>query len=150
MFLNPEPPQSAHRPRRYLRPSDCMERLRCGKTKLYELIAEGKLPISKLGRATLIAEEDLAELMDGLPSGYLSAHIDVEASQVATTHGQATSNRKKRSGPVPGSQATGNKLLLGCGKWGESVDPSYDVQEQSQQSRECGETNLTSARGALS
>jgi excisionase family DNA binding protein len=38
-----------------------------GKTKLYSLIDDGRLPARKIGRRTVMVFEDLRRLLDGLP-----------------------------------------------------------------------------------
>ena len=38
-----------------------------GRTKLYELLASGEIPVRKVGTRTLIAAEDLKEWAEGLP-----------------------------------------------------------------------------------
>ena len=38
-----------------------------GRSKLYELIADGSLPLRKIGRKSLIARADLVELVSRLP-----------------------------------------------------------------------------------
>jgi excisionase family DNA binding protein len=39
-----------------------------GRTKLYQIIADGYLPAKKLGKRTLILHEDLVKFMGGLES----------------------------------------------------------------------------------
>jgi excisionase family DNA binding protein len=41
---------------------------RIGRTVLYELIREGKLPARKCGRRTVILADDLRHWIDGLPA----------------------------------------------------------------------------------
>ena len=38
-----------------------------GRSKLYQLIADGSLPLRKIGRKSLIARADLVELVSRLP-----------------------------------------------------------------------------------
>lgn len=38
-----------------------------GRSTLYALIKEGRLPVRKLGRRTLIHRDDLGQFVDGLP-----------------------------------------------------------------------------------
>ena len=42
------------------------ERISCGRTYLYELIAKGRLPAKKLGKRTLILEKDVDAFLNGL------------------------------------------------------------------------------------
>jgi len=48
--------------------SEATDIIGIGKSKLYEIIAEGKLPIVKLGRRSLIAVDDLKSLVARLKS----------------------------------------------------------------------------------
>jgi excisionase family DNA binding protein len=41
--------------------------INCGKTKLYELMAEGRIKAKKLGTKTLIPHSELVSLLDSLP-----------------------------------------------------------------------------------
>ncbi len=41
--------------------------LNCGRTKLYELMAEGRIKAKKLGTKTLIPHSELVSLLDSLP-----------------------------------------------------------------------------------
>lgn len=41
--------------------------LNCGRTKLYQLLAEGRIKAKKLGSKTLIPHSELARLLESLP-----------------------------------------------------------------------------------
>ncbi len=41
--------------------------LDCGRTKLYQLMAEGRIKAKKLGTKTLIPHSELVSLLDSLP-----------------------------------------------------------------------------------
>jgi len=47
---------------------ECCRAAAIGRTKLYELIASGEIPIRKVGRKSLIAASDLRSWVDRLPS----------------------------------------------------------------------------------
>jgi excisionase family DNA binding protein len=46
--------------------SECCEIANIGRTKLYELIASGDIPVRKVGTKTLIAASDLREWVEHL------------------------------------------------------------------------------------
>jgi excisionase family DNA binding protein len=48
--------------------SETSRLLSVGKTKLYELIGSGEIPVRKLGKKTLIAAADLKRWADHLPA----------------------------------------------------------------------------------
>ena len=48
--------------------SEACRLLSVGKTKLYELIAGGEIPVRKVGKKSLIAAADLKRWADGLPA----------------------------------------------------------------------------------
>jgi excisionase family DNA binding protein len=48
--------------------SETSRLLSIGKTKLYELIGSGEIPVRKLGKKTLIAAADLKRWADRLPA----------------------------------------------------------------------------------
>jgi excisionase family DNA binding protein len=50
-----------------LSPAEAARLAGIGRTKLYEAIADGSLPIRKLGHRTLILRRDLEAFLDGLP-----------------------------------------------------------------------------------
>jgi excisionase family DNA binding protein len=48
--------------------NDCCRLASVGRTKLYELIANGEIPVRKIGRKTLIAAPDLLDWIERLPA----------------------------------------------------------------------------------
>ena len=44
----------------------------CGRTKLYQLLADGRLKAKKLGDKTIITPDSLARMMDELPDADLA------------------------------------------------------------------------------
>ena len=62
--------------------SESCRLLSVGKTKLYELIGTGELPVRKLGTKSLIAAADLKRWADGLPAfaGKPSGGTDTKAA----------------------------------------------------------------------
>lgn len=63
--------------------------LGCGRTKLYQLIAEGRLKPKKLGVKTLIRHSDLARLLDSLPDADFGNCAKVGASKAAPERASA-------------------------------------------------------------
>jgi excisionase family DNA binding protein len=66
--------------RKYMEPiavsiSDATKIIGCGRTKLYELVAEGKLPARKLGTRTLVLYKDLLELVRSAPEPSLTKGV---------------------------------------------------------------------------
>jgi excisionase family DNA binding protein len=51
----------------------CCRLLAIGRTKFYELIASGQIPIRKVGRKTLVAASDLKRWIEHLPAVEASA-----------------------------------------------------------------------------
>ena len=49
--------------------AEAARRLGLGRTRVYELIGEGRLKIRKCGRRSLVAVADLERFVDELPSG---------------------------------------------------------------------------------
>jgi excisionase family DNA binding protein len=64
------------------------ERLRCGRSKVYELVAAGQLVMTKLGRLSRITEESVELLIERLPVANASAVHSAQAQ------GAITSSRK--------------------------------------------------------
>ena len=48
--------------------SEACHALAVGRSKFYELVGAGKIPVRKLGKRTLIAVADLQHFADSLPS----------------------------------------------------------------------------------
>ena len=48
--------------------SECCRLASIGRTKLYELVANGEIPMRKVGKKTLIAAADLQRWADQLPT----------------------------------------------------------------------------------
>ena len=47
--------------------SECCRLASIGRTKLYELVASGEIPVRKVGKKTLVAAVDLKRWADRLP-----------------------------------------------------------------------------------
>jgi excisionase family DNA binding protein len=47
---------------------ECCRLASIGRTKFYELIATGEIPIRKIGRKTLVAASDLRDWVERLPA----------------------------------------------------------------------------------
>ncbi len=48
--------------------SQCCQIAAVGRTKFYELVASGEIPIRKIGKKTLVASSDLRRWADQLPT----------------------------------------------------------------------------------
>ncbi len=48
--------------------SGACDAIPCGRTKLYQLIADGRLKAKKLGNKTIITRDSLVRLVDSLPA----------------------------------------------------------------------------------
>jgi excisionase family DNA binding protein len=55
------------------------------RSKLYQLIKSGQLPVRKLGKRTLILASDLKALVEGLPPGGPTAKIPLKQKQKPET-----------------------------------------------------------------
>jgi excisionase family DNA binding protein len=46
----------------------CCRMAAVGRTKFYELVASGEIPVRKIGKKTLVAASDLRAWVEGLPA----------------------------------------------------------------------------------
>jgi excisionase family DNA binding protein len=46
----------------------CCRMAAIGRTKFYELVASGEIPVRKIGKKTLVAASDLRAWVEGLPA----------------------------------------------------------------------------------
>lgn len=56
-------------PKPYLSVAEACEHLRIGRTKFYELVKAGMIPVRKLGDRTIVRTADLDRFVDDLPKG---------------------------------------------------------------------------------
>ena len=47
--------------------NDACDEINCGRTKIYQEIAAGKIKVRKLGKRTIILEDDLQSYLNSLP-----------------------------------------------------------------------------------
>jgi excisionase family DNA binding protein len=59
--------------------SETCRLLSVGRTKLYELIGSGEIPVRKLGKKTLVAAADLKRWAERLPTIAAKPRADVKA-----------------------------------------------------------------------
>ena len=72
---------------------ECCRLAAIGRTKFYELVASGDIPVRKIGKKTLVAAADLKRWADRLPA------IAIRPKLAGRTDVQAT----RREGPARGA-----------------------------------------------
>ena len=62
--------------------SQCCRLAAIGRTKFYELVASGEIPVRKIGKKTLVAAADLKQWVDQLPATAASRRTDARRPEV--------------------------------------------------------------------
>jgi len=61
----------------------CCQMAAIGRTKFYELVASGEIPVRKIGKKTLVAASDLQDWVERLPA------LQTKGSSPKMSHGEA-------------------------------------------------------------
>jgi excisionase family DNA binding protein len=66
--------------------TQCCQMAAIGRTKFYQLVASGEIPVRKVGKKTLVAATDLHDWIDRLsPSGLKSLDYDKAVRPTSST-----------------------------------------------------------------
>jgi excisionase family DNA binding protein len=79
----------------------------CGRTRLYQLLSDGKIEAKKLGRKTLVSAASLKSYFASLPSADIN---------VALPHKPIVSGDKKRDRPRVATETSENSGIAGDGR----------------------------------
>lgn len=63
--------------------TQCCRMTTIGRTKFYELVASGEIPVRKIGKKTLVAAADLRDFVERLPT------MKTKAGDRRGSHGEA-------------------------------------------------------------
>lgn len=73
---NVHPP---HKPSRFLTINEACSYVRVSRSRLYELLSEGRIVARKLGHRTLVPREELDRFLDALPEAVHRPMIDTNS-----------------------------------------------------------------------